>query len=177
VLLAASEARRGTLAAILAGADLVFHEAGHVVLGILGLRFLTLLGGALGQLAFPVVAAVIFARARRPASFAAALMWLGVNLVDIGVYAADAEVRVLPLLAPDKNSHDWWQMLGMLGIRSHAEGIGGAIQALGWAVQGAAPAWALALFAARDSQPEPGEPGRDGQPPATDRPLSRSPRA
>ncbi len=79
-------------------------------------------------------------------------VWLGVNLVDVGTYAADAEARVLPLLAPDQNAHDWWQMLGMLGVRSHCEWIGGTLQAVGWALQGAAPAWAVALRCARRAQ-------------------------
>jgi len=154
-LLAISQADRGVLAAVVQGADLVFHEAGHVIFGILGLRFLMFLGGTLGQLAFPLVAAATFAVARRPAPLAAMLVWLGVNLVDVGTYAADAQVRVLPLLAPDRNAHDWWNMLGMLGVLPHAEGIGGAIQALGWALQGAAPGWALALLAAREEKPAP----------------------
>jgi len=67
-------------------------------------------------------------------------VWLGVNPVDVGIYAADAERRVLPLLAPSIDSHDRWSMLGMLGLRAHADAIGGTIQALGWALQGAAAA-------------------------------------
>ncbi|BDG04062.1 hypothetical protein [Anaeromyxobacter oryzae] len=150
-LLAWSQVTRGLVAAALAGADLVFHEAGHVVCGVLGLRFVTLLGGTLGQLAFPVAAGLGFALRRRTVAAAAMIVWFGVNLVDIGTYAADAEARVLPLLAPDRNAHDWWQMLGMLGIRERCEGIGGTLQALGWALQGAAPAWAVALWCGRRS--------------------------
>jgi hypothetical protein len=134
---------RGFLAAALAGADLVFHEAGHPIFGILGSRFLMFLGGTLGQLAFPVAAAVGFARARRAAPFALMILWLGFNLVDVGRYAGDAQARVLPLLAPDEDSHDWWNMLGMLGVREHARAIGGTISALGWIAWAAAPAWVL----------------------------------
>jgi hypothetical protein len=142
-LLAGSYRTHGFLAAALAGADLVFHEAGHPIFGILGSRFLMFLGGTLGQLAFPVTAAVAFARARRTAPFAAAVLWIGFNLVDIGRYAADASARVLPLLAADENSHDWWNLLGMLGVREHCQGIGGTISALGWLAWAGAPAWAL----------------------------------
>jgi hypothetical protein len=140
-LLLWSQATRGLLAAVIDGANLLFHEAGHPVLGLLGSRFLLYLGGTLGQLAFPVAAAVAFARRRQPASFAAALVWIGVNLVNVGRYAADAEARVLPLLATDESEHDWWNLLGMLGVRHRAAGIGGAIAAAGWATQVAAPAW------------------------------------
>ncbi len=139
--LAWSSLTRGFAAAALAGADLVFHEAGHVIFAILGWRFLTILGGTLGQLAFPVAAALGFARVRRAAPLAVAVVWIGVNLVDIGTYAADASARVLPLLAPDPDSHDWWNMLGTLGVRDHCRGIGGTIQVIGWVLWGAAPAW------------------------------------
>ena len=132
---------RGFLAAALAGADLVFHEAGHPILGLLGSRFLMFLGGTIGQLAFPVAAALGFARARRTAPYAVALLWIGFNLVDVGTYAADASARVLPLLAPDEDSHDWWNLLGMLGLRERCRGIGGTISAIGWLLWLGAPAW------------------------------------
>ena len=51
-LLAWSFQARGFLAAALAGANLVFHEAGHPIFGLLGSRFLMFLGGTLAQLAF-----------------------------------------------------------------------------------------------------------------------------
>ncbi|MGC3997146.1 MAG: hypothetical protein QM767_06335 [Anaeromyxobacter sp.] len=146
--LAASQASHGWLARIVAGADLLFHEAGHLILMPTGLRFLVVLGGTLGQLAFPLVAAAVFARRREAASLGAALVWMGINLVDVGIYAADAQRRVLPLLAPSIDAHDWWQMLGMLHLRGAADLIGGTIQAAGWALQGAAPAWVLGLWLA-----------------------------
>lgn len=142
-LLARSELQHGFLAAVVDGFDLVVHEAGHPVFGLLGSRFLMFLGGTLAQLALPAAALVAFAAGRQPASFCAAAVWLGVNLVNVGTYAADAEARALPLLAADASGHDWWNMLGMLGVRSHARAIGGAISAAGWALQAAAPAWAL----------------------------------
>jgi hypothetical protein len=76
------------------------------------------------------------------------VVWVGVNLVNVGRYAADAEVRVLPLLAADADSHDWWNMLGMLGVRGHATAIGGTIAAAGWALQALGPGWALGRWLA-----------------------------
>jgi hypothetical protein len=70
----------------------------------------------LAQLATPVAALMAFAARRQPASFAVAASWLGVNVV-VGRHAADGDARVLPLLAPDADSHDWWNMLGRLGRR------------------------------------------------------------
>jgi hypothetical protein len=158
-LLLWSQASRGVVASVIDGANLLFHEAGHPVFGLLGSRFLMFLGGTLGQLAFPVAAAIVFASRRQTASFAAAVVWIGVNLVNVGRYAADAELRLLPLLAADEDAHDWWNLLGMMGLRHHAALIGGAIAAAGWAAQVAAPAWvAWRWFSARGS----------GAPPAAD---------
>jgi hypothetical protein len=145
-LLARSHLTHGFLAAVVHGFDLVVHEAGHPVFGLLGSRFLMFLGGALGQLALPVTAAAIFGRRRQPASFALALVWIGLNLVNIGAYAADAEARLLPLLGADADGHDWWNMLGMLGVRAHAPAIGGAVALVGWALMAAAPAWVVARW-------------------------------
>ncbi len=140
-LLAWSHLARGTLAAIVSGADLVFHEAGHPIFGLLGSRLLMSLGGTLAQLAFPIAAAVAFALRRRTAALAVALVWVGFNLVNVGTYAADAMDRALPLLAPDLDSHDWWNILGTLGVREHCRGIGRAIAGAGWALWAVAPAW------------------------------------
>lgn len=142
-LLARSQLTHGLLAAVVDGFDLVVHEAGHPVLGLLGSRLLMFLGGTILQLALPAAAALAFAARRQPASLAAALVWLGINLVNVGRYAADAEARALPLLAADADAHDWWNVLGALGLRSQAPIIGGAIAAAGWALQAAAPGWVL----------------------------------
>jgi hypothetical protein len=136
-----SHATRGMLAAVVSGADLVFHEAGHPIVGVLGSRFLTYLGGTIGQLAIPAAAAFAFARRRQTAAYAVALVWIGFNLVNVGTYAADAMNRALPLLASDPGEHDWWNLLGMLGVREHCRGIGGTIAAAGWAFWAGAPAW------------------------------------
>lgn len=140
--LAWSHATRGVLAAIVSGADLAFHEAGHPIIGILGSRLLMYLGGTIAQLAIPAAAAVAFAHSRRTAAYAVALVWIGFNLVNVGAYAADAMDRALPLLAPDEDAHDWWNILGTLGLREHCRGIGGAIAAAGWALWALTPVWA-----------------------------------
>jgi hypothetical protein len=145
-LLARSELTHGFLAAVVDGFDLVVHEAGHPIFGLFGSRFLMFLGGALGQLALPVAAAVVFASRRQPASLAAALVWIGLNLVNIGTYAADGEARRLPLLAADADGHDWWNLLGALGLRHRAPAIGAAIAAAGWTLQVLPPAWLVARW-------------------------------
>jgi hypothetical protein len=145
-LLLRSQLTRGFLAAALDGADLLFHEAGHPLFSIFGWRFLAILGGTLGQLAFPLAAAVIFARRRETVSFAVAMTWVGFNLVNIGTYAGDGEARLLPLVGADRDGHDWWNMLGALGIRGSAPGIGRFIRFWGWTLEAVAPTWAAAAW-------------------------------
>ena len=163
-LLLRSERTHGFLAAAIHGADLVFHEAGHPLFGLLGWRFLTILGGTLLQLAPPLVAAVAFWRRRQPASLAVVVVWLGVNLVNVGQYAADAQARALPLLGADASGHDWWNMLRALGLLEQCHAIGGAIGGLGWALQVACAGVGrrpLAPLAAAGMSPVAG-PGRRG---------------
>ncbi len=148
-LLARSQVTHGWLAAVVDGFDLMIHEAGHPIAGLLGWPFLTFLGGTLAQLTPPVLSALAFWRTGQGASAAAAVVWAGVNLVNVGTYAADAEARALPLLGAGPEGHDWWNMLGMLGLRAQGGAIGGIIQALGWALQVAAPAWAVAAWLRR----------------------------
>lgn len=145
-LLARSELDHGFLAAVVDGFDLVVHEAGHPLLALTGSRVLAILGGTLAQLAVPVAAAAAFWRRRQPASLAAALAWLGLNLVNVGRYVADAEARALPLLGADADGHDWWNLLGMVGARHHGPALGAAVAGLGWLLQGLAPAWVVAAW-------------------------------
>jgi hypothetical protein len=145
-LLVRSERTHGFLAAAVHGFDLVVHEIGHPLFGLLGWRFLGILGGTLLQLAPPVAAAVAFWRRRQAVPVAAAVAWLGLNLVNVGTYAADAQARALPLLNADADGHDWWNMLRALGLLEQGRAIGGAIGAAGWALQLAAPAWVAALW-------------------------------
>jgi len=145
-LLLRSERSHGLLAAAIHGFDLVVHEAGHPLFGLFGWRFLGALGGTLTQLTPPLVAAAVFWRRRQAASLATVVAWLGVNLVNVGEYAADARDRSLPLVNADASGHDWGNMLGALGLVEQGRAIGGALGALGWALQLLGPAWATLLW-------------------------------
>jgi hypothetical protein len=145
-LLLRSEQGHGLLAAAIHGFDLVIHEAGHPLFGLFGWRFLAILGGTLAQLTPPVAAMVVFWRRGQPASVATMVTWLGVNLVNVGQYAADARARSLPLVNADASGHDWGNMLGALGLVEQGEAIGATIGALGWTLQLLGPAWAALLW-------------------------------
>lgn len=99
---------------------LPFHEAGHVIFGVLGVRFLTVLGGTLGQLLIPLIIIGAFVLRRNPFGGSVGLWWLGQSFMDVAVYANDARAGQLPLLGGVTGSevedyHDWEVMLGKLG--------------------------------------------------------------
>jgi hypothetical protein len=145
-LLLRSERGHGLLAGAIHGFDLVIHEVGHPLFGLFGWRFLGILGGTLAQLTPPLAAAVVFWRRGHPGSVATMVIWLGVNLVNVGQYAADAKARSLPLVNADASGHDWGNMLGALGLVEQGEAIGATIGALGWSLQLLGPAWAALLW-------------------------------
>lgn len=96
---------------LLGGVNLVFHEAGHVLLIPAG-ETLTLLGGSAAQVAVPLACAAAFLwRADR---FAAGVvgLWLAHSLAGVAAYIRDAPLRQLDLITGDPDTHDWWQLLG-----------------------------------------------------------------
>lgn len=122
--------------------DLVFHEAGHVIFGLLG-RFPGVLGGSLNQVLVPAVCTGYFLGHRRAAAAAVTLFWTGESLTDVAIYVADGRDMALPLLA-EGLVHDWNWILSELSLRNHAVPLGRAVLALGVTVLAAG----VALLAA-----------------------------
>jgi hypothetical protein len=110
------------------GANLLFHEAGHVFFGLLG-QTIGILGGTLGQLVFPTLATVHFWLRRSFAEAAAGVVWLGENLLNIAIYVADARAQVLPRVGGE--IHDWHYLLGRWGLLAHDAGVARAVHAAG----------------------------------------------
>jgi hypothetical protein len=102
-------------------ADLIIHEAGHFCFGFMG-AFIQAAGGTLMQILFPSFLAFYFLRNRYQTGVQIFIFWLGQNLINISVYAADAQVRKLHLLGNGK--HDWYYMLRELGILNQCELVG-----------------------------------------------------
>lgn len=105
-------------------ADLIIHEAGHVFFGIFG-PFIRIAGGTLMQLVLPSILIWHFFVHRYCFGTQVSLFWLGHNMLNISVYAADARSRRLPLLGGDISRHDWWNMLGMLDLLAYDQIISG----------------------------------------------------
>jgi len=117
--------------------NLPFHEAGHIVFRLLG-RFMTSLGGSLGQLLMPSVCLIVFLIKTKDA-FAASfsLWWLGENFMDLAPYINDAISLSLPLLGGNTGAdapygfHDWEFILRESGLIHYAHVIAGLSHGVG----------------------------------------------
>jgi hypothetical protein len=119
-------------------ANLLFHEAGHVFIGMLSAR-LEPYGGTLGQMLFPAVLAVSFWRRNQVLQFAAAILWLGENLLNIARYMADARRLLLPLVGG--GDHDWNTIFGRWDVLVYDTRIAAAVRTLGWVMMLGACLW------------------------------------
>lgn len=97
--------------------DLPFHEAGHVIFGLISSHLL-IIGGSLGQLAFPVITGGYFFLHGKPASLFISTVWGVENLWCIARYMADSRALVLPLLSgsTDGEGHDWRNLFSQWGV-------------------------------------------------------------
>ncbi len=122
------------------GALYIPHEAGHLVVGLVMPHLVGVMAGAWGQLLFPSIAAIAFARRRSTVQLAGTLVWLAFSLFDIAQYAADAWYRegALPVAVGDDfsedhlDAHDWWQLLSAAKLLRYAQPVGDAIETVGW---------------------------------------------
>ena len=110
-------------------ANLLFHEAGHPIVGLFSRRLETY-GGTLGQLTFPVLLAVSFWRKGQALSFAAAVIWFFENWLNIARYMADARELELPLVGG--GDHDWNTIFTRWNLLSCDTQIAGAVKLMGW---------------------------------------------
>lgn len=123
---------------LLDDANLAFHEAGHLFFGLLG-STMGLYGGTLGQLVFPFVTAVTFARQGRVAGTALCVFWWFENLINIARYMADARAQRLPLAGGGE--HDWLHIFGGWGVLQHDTRLAAAVAFVGWAGMVGSGAW------------------------------------
>ncbi len=100
--------------------NLPFHEAGHVIFRPFG-RFMTILGGTLGQILMPIICLGTFlVKTRDPFGASVALWWTAESLMDIAPYINDARTLELMLIGgvtgKETDGHDWNNILTMLGL-------------------------------------------------------------
>ena len=91
---------------------LIVHEAGHTFFGLLGFRFLTILGGSLFQILLPLAILGYCWINRKYIGLQFSYLLVGFSLLDVATYAADGSARQLPLIGGlGKESHDWYNLL------------------------------------------------------------------
>src|SRR3972149_2911076 len=112
---------------ILDGANLIFHEAGHILFSPFG-DFMQYLGGSLMRVAIPVTCAFYFWLHEQRGSAASALFWTGESVTNVAIYVADARRMELPLIGGD---HDWNYLLDRLNLLSQADFLGRFVFVLG----------------------------------------------
>jgi hypothetical protein len=121
-------------------ANLLFHEAGHPIVGLFSSR-LEPYGGTIGQLAFPTVLAVSFWRKNQPLSFAASILWFFENWLNIARYMADARAQELPLVGG--GDHDWNTIFGGWHVLAYDTRIAAVVKITGWIGIAAVCVWVV----------------------------------
>ena len=110
-------------------ANLLFHEAGHPIIGIFSSRLETY-GGTIGQLVFPLALAVSFWRKGNALAFAAAVVWFFENWLNIARYMADARALELPLVGG--GDHDWNTIFTRWNVLQYDLDIARWVNGIGW---------------------------------------------
>jgi hypothetical protein len=123
---------------LLDSANLLFHEAGHPFFGLISSR-LAVYGGTLGQLTFPIALIISFWRKREPTAFAASVIWLFENFLNIARYMADSRVLLLPLVGGGE--HDWNEIFFRWNLLSNDTVIATLVKAIGWIGIGGTVGW------------------------------------
>jgi hypothetical protein len=103
--------------------NLLIHEGGHGVFKIFG-KFIYTLGGTLMQLIIPSMFIIYYLIKKKKFGTQIFLVWLGENLMNISVYAADARTQKLPLLGGNKVYHDWTWLLSQTGMLEQDQLVG-----------------------------------------------------
>ena len=119
-------------------ANLLFHEAGHPIIGLFSNRLETY-GGTIGQLVFPVALAVSSWRKRQALAFAASAIWFFENWLNIARYMADARALQLPLVGG--GDHDWNTIFSRWHALSYDTQIAGTVRFVGWMGMTLAALW------------------------------------
>src|SRR3954462_587078 len=129
-------------------ANLLFHEAGHPIVGLFSSR-LEPYGGTIGQLVFPVVLVVTGWRQGKLLPVTGASIWFFENFLNIARYMADARKLQLPLVGG--GDHDWNTILERWNILQFDTRIAATLKILAWIGMALVLVWLA--WRIRNSQP------------------------
>ena len=122
-----SQTATSTVGYIIGMANLVFHEAGHIILSLLG-DFMATLGGSLFQVLIPCICLLAFLKHGNGFAASVMLWWAGQNLIDLAPYINDARAQRLILLGGVTGRdvpgyHDWNNLLTRLGLLKYDQAL------------------------------------------------------
>jgi hypothetical protein len=123
---------------VLDHANLLFHEAGHPIVGLFSAR-LEPYGGTMGQLVFPAVLLAAFWRRGQPLGVAASGLWFFENWFNVARYVADARQMALPLVGG--GDHDWNTILSRWGLLRYDAQIAAGVRLVAWLGIAASCCW------------------------------------
>lgn len=112
---------------IIDGANLLFHEAGHLFFGFFG-ETIQFMGGTIGQLIFPIACTIGFINQEKGFEAGVTSIWIGENLMNIAAYVNDAEKQELPLVGG--GIHDWNWLLSNANMIEKCESIASIIHVI-----------------------------------------------
>jgi hypothetical protein len=128
--------------------NLPFHEAGHLFFQLFG-RWMTSLGGTLGQLLVPLSCLlVLLIKTKDPFGASVSLWWFGESFMDIAPYINDARNQELLLLGgitgreADYGYHDWEFILNEVGLLRYDHALAYIAHSLGIVLMLLSFAWA-----------------------------------
>jgi len=137
---------------ILDHANLLFHEAGHPILGLVSSR-LAVYGGTLGQLAFPLITTMLFWKRREPIGFGLCALGTCQNRRNIATYMGDARAMALPLIGglDPEVAHDWREILSRWDLLEWDGFLAILLTLLAWFAATALGGWILARWRVHES--------------------------
>ncbi len=115
---------------IIDGANLMFHEAGHLIF-IPFPEWVTIAMGSGFQILVPLVLALISFTRREYFTGAIILMWTGQSIMSVSVYAGDALTTRLDLIGGEATTHDWNHLLWRFGLLRHTDAIASGVRLAG----------------------------------------------
>jgi len=110
--------------------NLLIHEGGHGIFSIFG-KFIYTLGGTIAQIIIPVMFVIYYWKIKKRNMTQIFLVWLGENLINISIYAADARAHKLPLLGGNRVYHDWTYILNQTNLIMYDYEVGIFFYSLG----------------------------------------------
>jgi hypothetical protein len=110
-------------------ANLLFHEAGHPIVGLLSQRLETY-GGTIRALGFPLGVGISFWKKEDAAGLAASWILVFENWINIARYMADARALQLPLVGG--GDHDWNTILSRWDLLQYDSRIAAILKTVAW---------------------------------------------